>query len=150
MCLRSLVDLVRFELTTSSMPFKKYQSLADSLTQNKRLSKRRRGLRWTPRGEILVYGLHADSAQTAEFRAKKACLLLSVEISSSNVLYCWYCINLPTSWHKAIASARSMSSLFNRKLRPILKAFRQTWYVWSFLTAKLRSSSIICVEKCRQ
>ena len=24
-----LVDLVRFELTTSSMPFKKYQSLAD-------------------------------------------------------------------------------------------------------------------------
>ena len=44
-----LVDLVRFELTTSSMPFKKYQSLADSLAQNKRLSKRRRGLRWTPR-----------------------------------------------------------------------------------------------------
>ena len=45
-----LVDLVRFELTTSSMPFKKYQSLADSLAQNKRLSTRRRGLRWTPRG----------------------------------------------------------------------------------------------------
>jgi len=45
-----LVDLVRFELTTSSMPFKKYQSLADSLAQNKRLSKRRRGRRWTPRG----------------------------------------------------------------------------------------------------
>ena len=44
------MDLVRFELTTSSMPFKKYQSLADSLPQNKRLSNRRRGLRWTPRG----------------------------------------------------------------------------------------------------
>ena len=56
-----LVDLVRFELTTSSMPFKKYQSLADSLTQNKRLSKRRRGLRWTPRGGFWASGLHADS-----------------------------------------------------------------------------------------
>ena len=42
--LMNLVDLVRFELTTSSMPFKKYQSLAESLAQNKRLSKRRRGL----------------------------------------------------------------------------------------------------------
>jgi len=42
------VDLVRFELTTSSMPFKKYQSLADSLAQNKRLSERWLGLRWTP------------------------------------------------------------------------------------------------------
>jgi hypothetical protein len=31
------------------MPLKKYQSLADSLTQNKRLSKRRRGRPWTPK-----------------------------------------------------------------------------------------------------
>jgi hypothetical protein len=31
-----LVDLVRFELTTSSMPFKKYQSLADSLAQKQK------------------------------------------------------------------------------------------------------------------
>ena len=46
----SLVDLKGFEPLTSSMPFKKYQSLADSLAQNKRLSKRRRGLRWTPQG----------------------------------------------------------------------------------------------------
>ena len=45
----ALVDLVGFEPTTSSMPFKKYQSLTDSFAQNKRLSKRRRGLRWTPR-----------------------------------------------------------------------------------------------------
>ena len=56
-----LVDLVGFEPTTSSMPFKKYQSLADSLAQNKRLSKRRRGLRWTPRGGFQASGLHADS-----------------------------------------------------------------------------------------
>jgi len=28
------VDLVRFELTTSSMPFKKYQSLTDILAKN--------------------------------------------------------------------------------------------------------------------
>lgn len=32
------------------MPFKKYQSLADVSTRNKRLSARPRGLRWTPRG----------------------------------------------------------------------------------------------------
>ena len=40
---------MRFELTTSSMPFKKYQSLAGIFTRNKRLSTRPRGLRWTPR-----------------------------------------------------------------------------------------------------
>jgi hypothetical protein len=40
-----LVDLVGFEPTTSSMPFKKYQSLADSLARNKRLSTRPT---WTP------------------------------------------------------------------------------------------------------
>jgi len=56
------VDLVRFELTTSSMPFKKYQSLADSLAQNKELRKVRRGLRWTPRSSPhrgLVRGVHS-------------------------------------------------------------------------------------------
>src|SRR5437899_2906111 len=47
------------------MPFKKYQSLADSLTQNKRLSKRRRGRRWTPRSGFLAPGLHADFTQHA-------------------------------------------------------------------------------------
>jgi hypothetical protein len=31
------------------------------LAQNKRLSKRRRGLRWTPRGGFWASGLHADS-----------------------------------------------------------------------------------------
>jgi len=45
-----LVDLVRFELTTSSMPFKKYQSVTDTSTKNKRLSMRRFGRRWTPHG----------------------------------------------------------------------------------------------------
>jgi hypothetical protein len=60
-CLESLVDLVRFELTTSSMPFKKYQSLADISTRNKRLSTSPRGLRWTPQGTFWVSGLHVDS-----------------------------------------------------------------------------------------
>jgi hypothetical protein len=60
-CGQGLVDLERFELSTSSMPFKKYQSLADSFVQNKRLSKRRGGLRWTPRGGFWASGLHADS-----------------------------------------------------------------------------------------
>src|ERR1051326_3089532 len=43
------------------MPFKKYQSLTDNLAQNKRLSKRRRGLRWTPPASSLASGLHGDS-----------------------------------------------------------------------------------------
>ena len=38
-----LVDLVRFELTTSSMPWKPDQSLADECTRNKRLARRRFG-----------------------------------------------------------------------------------------------------------
>jgi hypothetical protein len=33
-----MVDLGRFELPTSSMPFKKYQSLADTSKENTRLS----------------------------------------------------------------------------------------------------------------
>jgi len=57
----SLVDLVRFELTTSSMPFKKYQSLTGISTRNKGLSTRPRGLRWTPRGGFGASGLHVDS-----------------------------------------------------------------------------------------
>ena len=72
-CLRALVDLVRFELTTSSMPFKKYQSLTDVLTRNKRLSTRRRGLRWTPRGEFLGVwtpsGLQNSTLGMAPWRA---------------------------------------------------------------------------------
>ena len=59
--LKDLVDLVRFELTTSSMPFKKYQSLADNSTKNKRLSTKPRGRRWTPRGGSWASGLHPDS-----------------------------------------------------------------------------------------
>src|ERR1035441_7286309 len=43
------------------MPFKKYQSLTDVFTRNKRLSTRPRGLRWTPRGGFWASGLHADS-----------------------------------------------------------------------------------------
>ena len=60
-CVRDvLVDLVGFEPTTSSMPFKKYQSLTDSSTRNRRLSKRRRGRRRTPRDDFWASGLHAD------------------------------------------------------------------------------------------
>ena len=44
-----LVDLVRSERATSSMPFKKYQSLADVSTKNKRLSRRRFGRQRMPR-----------------------------------------------------------------------------------------------------
>ncbi len=69
-----LVDLVRFELTTSSMPFNKYQSLAGGFTRNKRLSTRRRGLRWTPRGGFGASGLHADSGTP---HAGLACGVLS-------------------------------------------------------------------------
>ena len=58
---KRLVDLVRFELTTSSMPFKKYQSLTDILTQNKGLSGGRFGRRWTPQGLFRGFGLRADS-----------------------------------------------------------------------------------------
>jgi hypothetical protein len=68
-----LVDLVRFELTTSSMPFKKYQSLADSSTRNKRLSTRPRGLRWTPRGGFwgvwTPRGLRDSTPGTGTWRA---------------------------------------------------------------------------------
>jgi hypothetical protein len=58
---RLLVDLVGFEPTTSSMPFKKYESLTDILTRNKRLSKLRFGRQWTPRRQFQRSGLHADS-----------------------------------------------------------------------------------------
>ena len=47
-----LVDLVGFEPTTSSMPFKKYQSLTAILARNNGLSRRRLGRYWTPRGGL--------------------------------------------------------------------------------------------------
>src|ERR1039458_5153208 len=56
-----MVDLVGFEPTTSSRPFKKYQSLTDTSARNKRLRKRPHGRRWTPRGTFWASGLHADS-----------------------------------------------------------------------------------------
>src|ERR1035437_663493 len=56
-----MVDLDGFEPSTSSMPFKKYQSLTDTSTRNKRLTTRGFGRRWTPRGDFLASGLHADS-----------------------------------------------------------------------------------------
>jgi hypothetical protein len=59
--MRNLVDLVRFEPSTSSMPFKKYQSLTGRNDGNTRLSLSRRGRRWMPRASFLASGLHADS-----------------------------------------------------------------------------------------
>ena len=56
-----MVDLKGFEPLTSSMPFKKYQSLAGRNDGNTRLSVSRRGRRWTPRASFLAFGLHADS-----------------------------------------------------------------------------------------
>src|ERR1035441_3647935 len=43
------------------MPFKKYQSLTDTFTRNKRLSTWRFGRRWRPRGDFWASGLRADS-----------------------------------------------------------------------------------------
>jgi hypothetical protein len=63
------VDLVRFELTTSSMPFKKYQSLTGILTTNKRLSTTGFGRQWTPRGDLSTSGLHSDSRTPQIFDA---------------------------------------------------------------------------------
>ena len=54
---------MRFELTTSSMPFKKYQSVTGILTENKRVSGRRFGRQWTPRGDGRASGLRADSEE---------------------------------------------------------------------------------------
>ena len=48
------MDLDGFEPSTSSMPFKKYQSLTDTSTRNKRLSKTRFGRQWTPPGPLLT------------------------------------------------------------------------------------------------
>ncbi len=44
-----LVDLKGFEPLTSSMPFKKYQSLTDNATEKKMVIGGRLGLQWTPR-----------------------------------------------------------------------------------------------------
>ena len=44
-----MVDLKGFEPLTSSMPFKKYQSLTGRNTRNRRLTVTRFGRRWTPR-----------------------------------------------------------------------------------------------------
>ena len=74
------MDLDGFEPSTSSMPFKKYQTLTGILAQNKRLSKRRRGRRWTPRASFLVSGLHTPDLALACLHARlqsdvECCLL---------------------------------------------------------------------------
>ena len=75
-CLRSLVDLDGFEPSTSSMPFKKHQSLADSLRQNKGLSERPFGRRWTPREAVFAIwtlrGLRDSTSETARRMLSRA------------------------------------------------------------------------------
>jgi len=56
-----LADLVRFELTVSSMPFKKYQSVTDVFRQNKRLRGREV---WTPVNSTGRLLLRLDSVRT--------------------------------------------------------------------------------------
>jgi len=86
-----LVDLVRFELTTSSMPFKKYQSFADFSTRNKRLSTRPRwtpldamgpllGV-WTPRG---LQDSHTGDWHAACFPARGCGLLYLLSAEGDN------------------------------------------------------------------
>jgi len=72
-----LVDLVRFELTTSSMPFNKYQSLRDITAENKMVSGGLFGFQWTPLPAFsqsgLPFGLHDPTSGLAEglfFRAR--------------------------------------------------------------------------------
>jgi hypothetical protein len=53
---KAVVDLDGFEPSTSSMPFKKYQSLADISSKNKGLA----NATWTPKALFLVL----DSTRT--------------------------------------------------------------------------------------
>jgi len=72
-----LVDLKEFEPLTSSMAWKNNQSLVVILAQNKRLSKMRRGLRWTPPASFLASGtpgLHTSGWHSrASARAAAGC-----------------------------------------------------------------------------
>src|SRR5665647_1164491 len=71
--LKGLVDLDGFEPSTSSMPFKKYQSLTDTSTRNKRLSTLGFGRRWTPQGDSwgvwTPRGLQDSTLGTGTWRA---------------------------------------------------------------------------------
>src|SRR5690348_13631544 len=86
-CALGLVDLVRFELTTSSMPFKKYQSLAGNATRNTRLSVSRRGRQWTPQscffGGLTPRGLQ-DSTPRGTWRA-----LSRARLQANVIVFCW-------------------------------------------------------------
>src|ERR1019366_2087995 len=65
----SLVDLKGFEPLTSSMPFKRYQSLTGKNTRNTRLSVTRFGRRWTPPDAVFTiwtpHGLRDSTQKTA-------------------------------------------------------------------------------------
>jgi len=72
-CLRVLVDLNGFELLTSSMPFKKYQSLTRIESGNERLRRNDFGRHWTPAGPFQSFGLRSDS-RTPHLERHSACL----------------------------------------------------------------------------
>jgi hypothetical protein len=61
-----LVDLVRFELTTSSMPCKTFQSLTDNRARNTRLTRRRFGRQWTPKRPWTPRGHRTDTNPTPD------------------------------------------------------------------------------------
>src|ERR1019366_3349374 len=85
--LKGLVDLDGFEPSTSSMPFKKYQSLTATSTRNKRLSAQGFGRRWTPQGDSwgvwTPRGLQDSTLGTGTWLASRA-LLQAVLI-----VVCW-------------------------------------------------------------
>ncbi len=70
------MDLVRFELTTSSMQFKKNQSLTDIVTENKRVRGRWFGRQWTPTEGIFTvwtpFGLQDSTSKFLKFACSYA------------------------------------------------------------------------------
>src|ERR1035437_6290802 len=118
-----MVDLDGFEPSTSSMPFKKYQSLTGISTRNKRLSTRLGGRRWTPRGDFLASGLHADS--------RTPHLKLARDVPSRAVVGDFDCCLLETTtwsflirrmpmWKSATRPARSVTkTIFLPSRRPV-------------------------------
>ena len=81
------MDLKGFEPLTSSMPFKKYQSLTGKNTRNTRLSVTRFGRRWTPQDAVFR---NLDSARTPGLHTGLArLLLLRARLFVVLIVVCW-------------------------------------------------------------
>ncbi len=82
-----LVDLKGFEPLTSSMPFKKNQSLTSIATENKKVTGRRLGLQWTPRSVFLrlwtPFGLRDSTSKTARRVPSRA------RPQAAEIVVCW-------------------------------------------------------------